>query len=64
MFSLVMTVKLISPLVPRLVMTWPGVGDVKVDVGGVASTTNGTWALGSAGLDWLPLWSMTRTRAT
>ena len=45
-------------------MTWPAVGDVNVTVGGVLSTTNGTWALGSFGFDWLPLWSMIRTRAT
>ena len=40
------------------------VGEVKLSFGGVVSTTNGNWALGSAGLDWLPLWSMIRPRAT
>ncbi len=39
-------------------MTWSGVGDVNVRVGGVVSTTNGNCALGSVGSDWLPLWSM------
>ena len=41
-----------------------GRGRGERDRGGVLSTTNGNWALGSAGLDWLPLWSMIRTRAT
>lgn len=63
MFWLVVIVKESTPLA-KLVITWPAVGEMTVTLGAVSSTMNGAWALGSAGLDWLPLWSMMRTRAT
>ena len=63
MFSLVVIVNWIAFPV-SVVMTCPEVGDTKDAVGAVVSTMNGNWALGSLGLDWLPLWSMTRARAT
>ncbi len=63
MFLSVVIVKLSWP-VGKDVMTSSADGETNWAVGAVVSTTNGVWALGLLGLDWLPLWSMTRARAT